>query len=224
MAAFSTGSIASSVLRLPCSTTSITLSVSLSGNSNKFSAAGKSDGTLEPRASPRHGPDSQRTVSQRATRKRTSRKPCAPCLFFAATKLFRDRTPTGDRRPRESACTRTVCARSESLQSPRRTGSWSGTHTPASRTRLPHRRGRRLLSNENDQHVFGNHAQRIADVAKELRPARPCGFAREITRRKSNLHHLPGGWAQPHWLDNAFQAWTGNAGGRDQRASRAMRS
>ena len=82
---------------------SITLSVSLSGNSNKFSPAGKSDGTLEPPASPRHGPDSKRTVSQRATRKRTSRKPCAPCLFFAAAKLFRDRTPTNDRRPREAA-------------------------------------------------------------------------------------------------------------------------
>src|SRR5438105_6819881 len=107
---------------------SIILSVSLSGNSNKFSPAGKSDGTLEPPASPRHGPDSKRAVSQRATRKRTSRKPRASCLFFAAAKLFRDRTPTNDRRPREAAGARAVCARSESLQSPRRTGPWSGTH------------------------------------------------------------------------------------------------
>src|SRR5436190_141301 len=203
---------------------SITLSVSLSDNSNKFSPAGKSDGTLEPPASPRHGPDSKRTISQRATRKRTCRKPCTPGLFFTAAKLFRNRTQTNDHRPRQAAGTRAVCTRSESLQSPRRTGPWSGTHSSPSRTRLPHCRGRCLLSNENDQHVFGDHAQRIADVAKKLRPARSCGSAPEITRRKSHLHHLPGRWAQPHWLDDAFQARTGNAGGRNQRASCAVRS
>lgn len=145
-------------------------------------------------------------------------------LVFRCCEVIRHRTPTGDRRPRESAGTRAVCARSESLQSSRRAGSWSGTHSPPSRTRLPHRCGRRLLPNENDQHLFGNHAQRIADVAKELRPARSCGFAREITRRKSDLHHLPGGWAQPYWLDDAVQARTRNACGRNQRASRAVRS
>src|SRR5438552_7360255 len=133
---------------------SITLSVSLSGNSNNFSLAGKSDGTLEPPASPRHGPDSKRTVSQRTTRKRTSRKPCAPCLFFAATKLFRDRTPTNDRRPREAACARPCCARSKSLQPSRRTAPRRGTHSPPSRTRLPHRPGRRLLPKQLHQHVF----------------------------------------------------------------------
>src|SRR5438094_8402743 len=169
---------------------SITLSVSLSGNSNNFSLAGKSDGTLEPPASPRHGPDSKRTVSQRTTRKRTSRKPCAPCLFFTAAKLFRDRTPTNDRRPREPAGARAVCARSESLQSPRRTGPWGGTHSPPSRTRLPHRRGRCLLPNENDQHVFGDHAQRIADVAEKVRPARPRGFAPALPGRIKHLHHV----------------------------------
>ena len=41
----------------------------------------------------------ERTVSQRAARKRASRKPRASGLFFADAKLLRDRTSTDDRRP-----------------------------------------------------------------------------------------------------------------------------
>src|SRR6266498_5584789 len=151
---------------------SITLSASLSVSSSKFLLVEKCHGTLGPPTSPRHRPDSERALPQRTARKRTSRKSHSSGLFFAITKLLRDRTSTDHRRPREAASARAVCARSESLQSPRRTGSWSSAHTQTPRTRLSDRCGRRFLSKHGDAHVFGNHAQRITDVAKELRPAR----------------------------------------------------
>src|SRR5438093_4501213 len=170
---------------------SITLSVSLSGNSNNFSLAGKSDGTLEPPASPRHGPDSKRTVSQRTTRKRTSRKPCAPCLFFTAAKLFRDRTPTNDRRPREPAGARAVCARSESLQSPRRTGPWGGTHSPPSRTRLPHRRGRCLFQTKITSTFLAILLNALPMWRKNCGPPAPTDFRQKLQEEKTIFINFP---------------------------------
>ena len=86
---------------------------------------------------------------------------------------------------------------SEPLQSSRRSGSGRSASPAPSRKRFSHRSRRCFLSNQCDQHVLGNHAQRLADVAEKLWPARACRFAPEITGRKIHLHHLPGRWTQP---------------------------
>jgi len=61
-------------------------------------------------------------------------------------------------------------------------------------------------------------------VAEKLRAARPGRFAREITGRKSDLHHLSGRRTQSQRLDDAFQTRTWDARRANKRAGCALRS